>query len=269
MKQYKQILEAVNKGVKFALDDFEVNNTLDVKAKDKVINKDESLNDAIDFYVNKVNLGLPSGTLWCKYNVGVNIYELDNAEDWYGNYYAWGEIYPKRTYGFYNYEYAKYNENQTEDDLDVFTKYCSDSHFSYDGTTDNLSELEKEDMPINVKLRKGDNKNNYSMPTYEQYAELINHTNSKYVKNYNKVSNLNGVLFISKINGKSIFFPCTGFKEYNEFNENTTYYWSSSIVDGMDPSAWSLKLNLNKKYNSLIENARVIGFPIRLIYNRQ
>ena len=44
-----------------------------------------------------IDLGLPSGTLWCKYNVGVtNPNRLNTAKDWYGNYYAWGEVYPKR-----------------------------------------------------------------------------------------------------------------------------------------------------------------------------
>jgi len=48
---------------------------------------------------------LPSGTLWAAYNLGCDIKYLNNTnpketrpEDWYGNYYSWGEIKPKNNY---------------------------------------------------------------------------------------------------------------------------------------------------------------------------
>lgn len=46
-----------------------------------------------------VDLGLPSGTKWATCNVGAN-YPRE-----YGNYYAWGETYPKNFYGYNNYTY--------------------------------------------------------------------------------------------------------------------------------------------------------------------
>ena len=39
-----------------------------------------------------IDLGLPSRTLWCRYNLGVNPTKLLTPEDWYGDYYAWGEL---------------------------------------------------------------------------------------------------------------------------------------------------------------------------------
>jgi hypothetical protein len=45
-----------------------------------------------------IDLGLPSGTKWFKYNFGVDYKKLDKMpkdsipEDWFGDYYAWGEI---------------------------------------------------------------------------------------------------------------------------------------------------------------------------------
>ena len=42
-----------------------------------------------------VDLGLPSRTLWCKYNLGVDPTQLTKSEDWYGQYYAWGELEEK------------------------------------------------------------------------------------------------------------------------------------------------------------------------------
>lgn len=38
-----------------------------------------------------VDLGLPSGTLWAKYNLGVNPDKLQTAEDWYGSLLSFEE----------------------------------------------------------------------------------------------------------------------------------------------------------------------------------
>ena len=43
-----------------------------------------------------VDLGLPSGTLWCTHNVGVN--NPINIEDYVGNLYPWGSVNTDGTY---------------------------------------------------------------------------------------------------------------------------------------------------------------------------
>ena len=70
MKNYKQILEAINKGIKFALDDFD-----DEELKGQInskINHQHGTKEWLDLINDVVDLGLPSGTLWCKYNLDVN-----------------------------------------------------------------------------------------------------------------------------------------------------------------------------------------------------
>jgi len=58
----------------------------------------------LDIYNNFIDLGLPSGTLWCKYNLGCNWDKLNTdpqhtkPEDWHGDYYAWGEINPRNNF---------------------------------------------------------------------------------------------------------------------------------------------------------------------------
>jgi len=79
-----------------------------------------------NLYNGFVNLGLPSGTMWCKYNLGCDWDKLNTdpqhtkPEDWYGNYYAWGEIEPKDNYDWETYKFGK-RANLTkynyEDDL--------------------------------------------------------------------------------------------------------------------------------------------------------
>lgn len=50
-----------------------------------------------------VDLGLPSGILWAKYNVGAC------SPEEYGDYYAWGEIEVKNHYTFGNYTHCMWN----------------------------------------------------------------------------------------------------------------------------------------------------------------
>ena len=65
MKNYNKILEAVNRGIQLALDDFEDDDVQNIKSK-QVQNRDYTKEylDLLKYEV--VDLGLPSGTLWCK-----------------------------------------------------------------------------------------------------------------------------------------------------------------------------------------------------------
>jgi hypothetical protein len=68
---YKKILEAVNRGIKFALDDFDDQEELRGQVNSKV-KYQGGMNKYLDLMNKVVDLGLPSGTLWCKYNLGVD-----------------------------------------------------------------------------------------------------------------------------------------------------------------------------------------------------
>ena len=71
MKNYKQILEAVNRGIQLALDDFDDEEQVqNIKSK-QVQNRDYT-KEYLDLMNEVVDLGLPSGTLWCKYNLDVD-----------------------------------------------------------------------------------------------------------------------------------------------------------------------------------------------------
>ena len=82
MKNYKQILEAVNRGIQLALDDFEDDEVQNIKSK-QIQNRDYT-KEYLDLMEEVVDLGLPSGTLWSKYNLGVNPNQLSIASNWYG-----------------------------------------------------------------------------------------------------------------------------------------------------------------------------------------
>ena len=63
-----------------------------------------------------VDLGLPSGILWAKYNVGAS------SPEEYGDYYAWGETETKSSYGMSNYNLYDLNIDISNTKYDVATQ---------------------------------------------------------------------------------------------------------------------------------------------------
>ena len=122
-----------------------------------------------------VDLGLPSGTLWAKWNMGAT------APEEYGDYYAWGETETKKGYGWYNYEHC----DGTDDT-------CHDIGVEISGTKYDVA---------HVKWG-GD----WQLPTADQINELVK--NCKH-----KVTTSKGVkgTLVTGPNGNTIFLPCAGF----------------------------------------------------------
>ena len=156
-------------------------------ALDEIAKKIEKLKAAagIEDSVEYVDLGLPSGNLWAKCNLGAS------APEAYGDYYAWGEVEPKQVYTNSNHKWYKEGAPSLG-----FTKYNNE---------DGKLSLENEDDAVIQKLGNG-----WRTPTLADFREL---TNQKYTTI--KKTTLNGVAgyqITSKRNGKSIFIPFAGFK---------------------------------------------------------
>lgn len=135
--------------------------------------------------VEYVDLGLPSGNLWAKCNLGASSPEA------YGDYYAWGEVEPKQEYTYPNHKWYKEGAPSLG-----FTKYNNE---------DGKLTLEDEDDAVIQKLGNG-----WRTPTLADFREL---TNQKYTTI--EKTTLNGVAgyqITSKKNKKSIFIPFAGFK---------------------------------------------------------
>ncbi len=243
MKNYNKILEAVNRGIQLALDDFddEVQVQNNIKSK-QVYNRDYTKEylDLLKYEV--VDLGLPSGTLWCKYNLGVDPNQLSKAEDWYGGYYAWGEIESKLNYNSYNYKFVKSNN--------ALIKYCNKSKFGLNGFVDNLTGLLPEDDAAYQNKKFYNFK--FHIPTKEQCEELINYTQNYWVNNYNPnniehhtnddgIKGLNGRVFVGK-NGNQLFIPAAGYRYgSNIFNAGSScFLWSSGLNLAYPRSAYDL-----------------------------
>lgn len=135
--------------------------------------------------VEYVDLGLPSGNLWAKCNLGAS------APEAYGDYYAWGETKPKQMYTYPNHKWYKEGAPSLG-----FTKYNNE---------DGKLTLEDEDDAVIQNLGNG-----WRTPTLADFRELINQKLTKIEK-----TTLNGVAgyqITSKKNKKSIFIPFAGFK---------------------------------------------------------
>ena len=169
-----------------------------------------------------IDLGLPSGTLWARYNIGASLPEE------LGNYFAWGETKPKEQYVFENYKYrGQFNWE--------YTKYYYDweERPGYIIYGDNLMTLESSDDAATVNWS-----DNWRMPTEEELSELYTFFVNK-LGSYpfdGEYNGANGVLYMDSLYNDFMFLPAGGNKGYNGLDEKSfCCYWSSSL----SPSSFS------------------------------
>ena len=189
-----------------------------------------------------VDLGLPSGTLWATCNVGAD------APEGYGNYFAWGETEPKEVYTWDTYKYCNGGSRQ-------MTKYCTDAIYGFEGFTDGLTVLQLSDDAAAANWGDG-----WSMPTLEQWNELIDNTTNL----WKTINGKAGRLFTGS-NGNSIFIPAAYNHNYGGQKDppvDLPYanYWSSSLYD-LSSDAWSL--NFYEDCGEMADCARFVGQSVR------
>ena len=267
MKNYNKILEAVNRGIQLALDDFDDDEQVqNVKSK-QILNRDYT-KEYLDLMNAVVDLGLPSGTLWCKYNLDVNPNKLSKAKDWYGKYYAWGEIEPNKP----NFNWTTYKYGKTNNKL---TKYCNNPEYGLKGFTDNLTQILPEDDAAyqNKKLHNF----KFHIPTKEQCEELIKYTNRYWINNYNPnksvhnhkddkgIQGLNGQVFTSKVNGNTLFIPAGGYRDGSNTYDvgSICCLWTSSL----DSPNEAYYLIFDSGDISIYNSTRYSGYSIRPAIN--
>lgn len=166
-----------------------------------------AVQNASDLYVD---LGLPSGTKWAKYNVGAT------SETGKGDYFAYGEIQPKSNYGWGTYLYGTGM-------YDVI-KY----------TASGYTVLQPEDDVAYSTLG-----GKFRMPTNAEQDELKNTTNCdwSWQSDYNS-SGISGYLVTSKIAGytsNSIFLPATGWMDDSTLRHTSNGSYRSSNLDTSNP----------------------------------
>lgn len=178
-----------------------------------------------------VSLGLPSGLKWASCNVGAD------SPEYYGNYYAWGEVSPKDAYSWSTYKYGTF---------DNLTKY---------NNTDDKTTLDLEDDAAHVNWS-----GSWRMPTDAEWTELRNNCTWTWITQ----NGVNGCLVTSKTNGNSIFLPAAGSRVGASLSSagSNGYYWSASLYNIYNPNiAWEVVFNADDWYRSC--SKRYCGLSVR------
>ena len=191
-----------------------------------------------------VDLGLPSGLLWAKCNLGAT------KPEEYGDYYAWGETSTKEVYTWETYRYCTAVDE--EGWVKALSKYNTSSEY---GTPDHLTTLQPSDDVATQKLVDG-----ARMPSADEWRELIANTTSEWTTE-------NGVYGrkLTASNGKSLFFPAAGYRDGSELHRagEDGIFWSSSLDAGGPLSAWGFDFLSGRQYVDC--DRRQYGFSVRAV----
>ena len=194
---------------------------------------------------NWVDLGLPSGLLWAKCNVGATVPEG------YGDYFAWGETQPKSDYSWSTYQYCTVNG---DGGLATLTKYNTSSTY---GTVDNMTVLESGDDAATANMGNG-----ACTPTKENWEELLNNTRAEW-------TTLNGVYGrrFTATNGNSIFLPATGYhKDSDSYFLGEYGFYSSASLSAENPSyIWDFYFFSDNQEVVSYYNSRCTGLSVRAV----
>ena len=207
--------------------------------------------DIINNELDCVDLGLPSGTLWCKHNLGAE------KESDFGPFFQWGDTQGYSGVNVHQFSWNNYKWG-TGDNL---IKYNStDEWTQLLALRSNRLVLDNEDDPVYVAT---DGK--MKSPTKEQLQELIDHTNHEWVE----IDGVKGMTFTNKSDyTKYIFIPAAGYC-YDSSHSGVGswgYVWSSSRYSGYPLSAWCMLFNSGDVY---VDNSyRCDGFSVRGVINR-
>ena len=212
-----------------------------------------------------VDLGLPSGTLWATCNLGAS------SPEEYGNYFAWGEIKPKKSNGTWgDYSWGTYKwMNPGQADWTQINKYtfadnqteaCWYSNGTFIG--DGQTELFTEDDAATAKWG-----SEWQMPSMEQMYELFDSDNT--TSTWTTVNGVTGQLVTSIRNGSTIFLPAGGRRDGTEtiFDGTNGYYWSNMLNDQYSDHACILYFDDDKFRVSRFD--RCSGLSVRPVLVRK
>ncbi len=236
-------LDAINTQMKYLLQALESGNMSEKEAMAEVAKKLKELEfnagvGAPKETMEYVDLGLPSGIMWAKCDLGETVPES------YGHSYAWGETWIKNISNKDNYYYnnGKWGE---------FFKYNT----VVPNGEKNRIFLDKEDDVAFLRLGEG-----WRMPTWRDWGELFdNCTATEAILN-----DVKGAMFISKKNHNHIFIA------YDISVAVGTCRWTNTLVNGGTEyaAAISFKIygdgHIDVRDPSYEERWR--AFPIRPVY---
>lgn len=229
-------LDAINKQMTALLQALESGNMSEKEAMAEIAKKIKELELNAGVGVPKetmeyVDLGLPSGIMWAKCDLG------ETSPEKYGATYAWGETWTKWTIDYY-----------------YFTDIVEGQYTKYD-SRDKRFFLEKEDDVAYLRLGEG-----WRYPTWNEVQELIDNC----TVTESTLNGWPGVMFVSKINNNYIFFG------YRTKGSAGSLRWTSAVVESNPTLAKCLSFERNDKTNKIdvsrYDNERKRQLPVRPVY---
>ena len=192
---------------------------------------------------NWVDLGLPSGLLWAKCNLGAT------APEEYGDYIAWGETQGKDFYKWITYRHCTVD---ADSNLASLTKYNTSTDL---GTVDGLTTLESVDDAAAVRLGNG-----ARTPTKEEWQELLDNTTAEWTT----INDVNGCKFTGP-NGNSLFLPAAGaiYRSRASLDGRNGIYWSSSLRSDTPSEAFGFRIISDMQLIGYGD--RYCGFSVRAV----
>ena len=147
-----------------------------------------------------VDLALPSGLLWCEHNVGA----ATPYED--GLYFSWGNV--EGHTGTDGYDFGTSNDGPYASTPGAALTGNIPTNGTYDAARHNMG------APCR-------------MPTVGEFQEL----NAQCDSEWTDEDGVAGRRFTSRINGNSIFFPASGYRNGTGLSNRGShgYYWSASL----------------------------------------
>ena len=198
-----------------------------------------------------VDLGL--SVKWAPCNLYKNGFVSSSEK--YGDYYAWGEIEPKKNYGWSTYKFGT-------SEYGPFSKYNTNEYY---GSVDKNTELDTgpEGDDVASRLLGG----GWRIPTEAEWQELNTMCTWTWTSNYNGTG-VSGMIVTSNVSGytdKSIFLPAAGFRYDTGLGDvgSYGYYWSSSLFADDPVGAWDVYFNSGgvSKYDNV--SFRCLGLSVR------
>ena len=177
-----------------------------------------------------IDLGLPSGLLWCEHNVGAS------RPEEVGLYFSWGNITGHAEGSGYNFDQTTYDATDgaaLTGDISVGNQYDM-AHHNMGGQ--------------------------WRLPRRTEFQELYDNCDSEWIAQ----DGMNGRRFTSRANGNSIFFPAAGYYDGSTLYNRGSYgsYWSSSYYSAT--SAYNLSFN-SSGVNPQNFSSRRHGFTVRAV----
>jgi len=177
-----------------------------------------------------VDLGLPSGNMWCTRNVGAS------TPEGYGLYFSWGNTEGHAKGSGYSFDRSNYN-NTTGSSL------SGNITGTYDAATVNMGK-------------------SWRTPTNEEFTELVNYTN----KENATINGVSGVKYKNKSDSNVfIFFPRAGrYYMSSEISGEGSYpeVWTATFYTSTPNNGYYFDANgggLGANYD------RCVGLPMRAI----